>query len=179
MCGFLLRKTHNSVQPTVTDANIIMTVVDNNDTIAPPVRSFSIRRNSSRRLGRERSGSSSSKRADKTQHFTLSELADATNNFSMENKIGAGSFGVIYKGKLPDGREVSIKRGEPSAKVKKFQEKETAFESELALLSRLHHKHLLLTGRKAAFRNEEDGPGTIGVVEYAIRGYRQGIFGQW
>ncbi|KAL4332670.1 hypothetical protein GQ457_07G035270 [Hibiscus cannabinus] len=143
LCGFLLCKTHNSVQPTVTDANRSTSVVDNNDTIAPPVRSFSIRRNSSRRLGRERNGSSSSKRAEKTKHFSLSELANATNNFSMENRIGAGSFGVVYKGKLPDGREVAIKRGETSAKVKKFQEKETAFESELALLSRLHHKHLV------------------------------------
>ncbi|KAK8645508.1 hypothetical protein V6N13_119334 [Hibiscus sabdariffa] len=160
LCGFLLCKTHNSVQPTVTDANRSTSVVDNNDTIAPPVRSFSIRRNSSRRLGRERNGSSSSKRAEKTQHFSLLELANATNNFSMENKIGAGSFGVVYKGKLPDGREVAIKRGETSAKVKKFQEKETAFESELALLSRLHHKHLV--------GNEEDGTGPTGVVEYAI-----------
>ncbi|KAE8717040.1 hypothetical protein F3Y22_tig00110065pilonHSYRG00197 [Hibiscus syriacus] len=177
MCGFLLRKTQNSVQPTITYANIITIVVDNNDTIAPTVRSFSIRRNSSRRLGSERSGSSSSKCADKTQYFTLLELVDATTNFSMENKIVAGSFGVVYKGKLPDGRRVSIKRWSPLAKVKKFQEKETAFESELTLLSWLHHKHLvgfevvlleLLTGRKAVFRNEEDETGPIGVVEYAI-----------
>ncbi|XWS74017.1 hypothetical protein CRYUN_Cryun02cG0179300 [Craigia yunnanensis] len=143
VCGFLLCTTHNSVQPTVTDANIITTVVDNNDSIAPPLRSFSIRRNSSRRLGRQRSGSSSSKHAEKTEIFSLLELVNATNSFSVENRIGAGSFGVVYKGKLPDGREVAIKRGETSAKVKKFQEKETAFDSELALLSRLHHKHLV------------------------------------
>ncbi|XP_017982195.1 PREDICTED: putative serine/threonine-protein kinase-like protein CCR3 isoform X1 [Theobroma cacao] len=143
VCGFLLCKTHNSVQPTLTGANIITTVVDNNDSIAPPLRSFSIRRNSSRRLGRQRSGSSSSKHAEKTQFFSLFELSNATNNFSLENRIGAGSFGVVYKGKLPDGREVAIKRGETSAKVKKFQEKETAFDSEIALLSRLHHKHLV------------------------------------
>ncbi|XP_022731707.1 putative serine/threonine-protein kinase-like protein CCR3 [Durio zibethinus] len=143
VCGFLLCRTHNSVQPTVTDANIITTVVDSNDSIAPSLRSFSIRRNSSQRLGRQRSGSSSSKHAEKTQNFSLLELASATNNFSEENRIGAGSFGVVYKGKLPDDREVAIKRAETSAKVKKFQEKETAFDSELALLSRLHHKHLV------------------------------------
>ncbi|KHN36368.1 Putative serine/threonine-protein kinase-like protein CCR3 [Glycine soja] len=54
-----------------------------------------------------------------------------------------GSFGVVYKGKLTDGREVAIKRGETGSKMKKFQEKESAFESELAFLSRLHHKHLV------------------------------------
>jgi serine/threonine protein kinase len=61
----------------------------------------------------------------------------------LENKIGSGSFGTVYKGELPDGREVAIKRGETGMKMRKLQEKEIAFDSELALLSRLHHKHLL------------------------------------
>lgn len=86
---------------------------------------------------------SSSKRSDKTETFSLSELASGANNFSPKNQIGAGSFGIVYKGKLLDGREVAIKRGETSTKTKKFQEKETAFDSELSLLSRLHHKHLV------------------------------------
>ncbi|XP_062085500.1 putative serine/threonine-protein kinase-like protein CCR3 [Humulus lupulus] len=88
--------------------------------------------------------------------FSLSELAAATNNFSLENKIGGGSFGVVHRGKLSDGREVAIKRGHThitssqtitgsSSKmmVKQFQEKEIAFDSELASLSRLNHKHLV------------------------------------
>ncbi|MCI22904.1 serine/threonine-protein kinase-like protein CCR3-like, partial [Trifolium medium] len=66
----------------------------------------------------------------------------ASDNFSMENKIGSGSFGCVYKGRLIDGREVAIKRGDTCLRKKKFQEKETAFDSELTLLSRLHHKHL-------------------------------------
>lgn len=86
---------------------------------------------------------SSSKHADKTETFSLSELAASTNNFSLKNKIGSGSFGIVYKGKLLDGREVAIKRGETSTKIKKFHEKESAFDSELSLLSRLNHKHLV------------------------------------
>lgn len=89
-----------------------------------------------------RSGSSS-KHADKTEEFVLAELSAATEHFSTQNKIGAGSFGIVYKGKLSDGREVAIKRGDTSTKTKKIQEKESAFDSELALLSRLHHKHLV------------------------------------
>ncbi|KAF3495560.1 hypothetical protein DY000_02056337 [Brassica cretica] len=94
-------------------------------------------------MRRQRSGTSSMKHADKAEEFSFSELASATGNFSLENKIGSGSFGVVYRGKLSDGREVAIKRGEVNAKLKKFQEKETAFDSEIAFLSRLHHKHLV------------------------------------
>ncbi|KAL6203413.1 hypothetical protein ACLB2K_027113 [Fragaria x ananassa] len=87
--------------------------------------------------------SSSSKHTDKTEEFVLAELSAATMHFSTQNKIGAGSFGIVYRGELSDGREVAIKRGDTCTKKKKFQEKESAFDSELALLSRLHHKHLV------------------------------------
>ena len=39
--------------------------------------------------------------------FTLSELEDATNNF--EKKVGSGGFGVVYYGKLKDGKEIAVK----------------------------------------------------------------------
>ncbi|KAF5736575.1 putative serine/threonine-protein kinase-like protein CCR3 [Tripterygium wilfordii] len=113
-----------------------------NSNNSPISRSSTIRRQGSRAMRRQRSGTSS-KHADRAEEFTLGELAAATNDFSLENKIGAGSFGIVYRGKLPDGREVAIKRGETGQKMKKFQEKETAFDSELAFLSRLHHKHLV------------------------------------
>ncbi|RYQ99951.1 hypothetical protein Ahy_B07g087980 [Arachis hypogaea] len=109
----------------------------------------------SRIMRRQRSGTSSAKHPDKAEEFTLADLSAATNNFSPENKIGAGSFGIVYRGKLADGREVAIKRGETETgtKMKKFQEKESAFESELAFLSRLHHKHLV---RLVGFCDEKD-----------------------
>jgi len=46
------------------------------------------------------------------QLFTLAELAAATNNFSVDNKICAGSSSVVYRGKLVDGSEVAIERVE-------------------------------------------------------------------
>ncbi|GMP23407.1 hypothetical protein CsSME_00001021 [Camellia sinensis var. sinensis] len=135
------KRIHNSVQPTVTMSNSIHGQASNN---SPPSRSSTIRRQGSRALTmrRQRSGTSS-KHADKAEELSFSDLVAATNNFSLENKIGAGSFGVVYRGKLWDGRDVAIKRGETGLKMKKFQEKESAFESELAFLSRLHHKHLV------------------------------------
>lgn len=147
------KKIHNSVQPTITRAassNGGTTTSNTNN--SPPSRSLTIRRQGSRIMRRQRSGTSS-KHTERAEEFTLSELAMATNDFSLENKIGEGSFGVVYRGKLSDGREVAIKRGETGPKTKKFQEKESAFESELAFLSRLHHKHLV---RLVGFCEEKD-----------------------
>ncbi|XXG44422.1 hypothetical protein AAC387_Pa01g4232 [Persea americana] len=140
ICCCKHNKIHNSVQPTIT-TNVNPTAMS----LAPLSslsRSSTFRRQSSRAMRRQRSGTSS-KHADRAEEFTLSELAAATDNFSPENKLGAGSFGTVYRGKLVDGREVAIKRGETGPLPKKFQEKESAFQSELAFLSRLHHKHLV------------------------------------
>ncbi|CAN8254497.1 unnamed protein product [Cochlearia groenlandica] len=137
------KKVHNSVQPTITRGGGGSNSLSSSS--PPPSRSLTIRRQGSRMLSmrRQRSGTSSMKHGDKAEEFAFSELAFATGNFSLENKIGSGSFGVVYRGKLNDGREVAIKRGEVNAKMKKFQEKESAFDSEIAFLSRLHHKHLV------------------------------------
>ncbi|CAN4094393.1 unnamed protein product [Withania somnifera] len=133
------KKVHNSVQPTITATTNGGGQLSSSGPIS---RSSTLRRQGSRLMRRQRSGTSS-KHADRAEEFLFTDLAAATNNFSVENKIGAGSFGVVYKGKLSDGREVAIKRGETGARTKKFQEKESAFDSELAFLSRLHHKHLV------------------------------------
>ncbi|XP_027337552.1 putative serine/threonine-protein kinase-like protein CCR3 [Abrus precatorius] len=74
--------------------------------------------------------------------FTLAELEDATNNFSLENKVD----GDVYRGKLVDGREVAIK-------MKSFHQKEDALVSELTSLSRVHHKHLV---KLVGFYKEKD-----------------------
>ncbi|KAK7276400.1 hypothetical protein RIF29_17539 [Crotalaria pallida] len=142
------KKVHNSVQPTITRGGS-----SNGGVNSPPSRSSTIMRQGSRIMRRQRSGTSSTKHPDRAEEFTLAELAAATNNFSLENKIGAGSYGVVYRGKLADGREVAIKRGDTGTKMKKFQEKESAFESELAFLSRLHHKHLV---RLVGYCEEKD-----------------------
>lgn len=131
------KKIHNSVQPTITGGN-----AQQQTNSSPPSRSSTLRRQGSRLMRRQRSGTSS-KHTERAEEFMFQELIAATNNFSLENKIGSGSFGVVYRGKLPDGREVAIKRSETGPRTKKFQEKESAFESELAFLSRLHHKHLV------------------------------------
>ncbi|CAA0834403.1 Putative serine/threonine-protein kinase-like protein CCR3 [Striga hermonthica] len=140
------KKIHNSVQPTIAGPNSAQQQPGS----GPLSRSSTLRRQGSLLMRRQRSGTSSANRAEE---FSFSELARATNDFSSENKIGSGSFGVVYRGKLNDGREVAIKRSENGPKAKKFQEKESAFESELSFLSRVHHKHLV---RLVGFCEEKD-----------------------
>lgn len=45
--------------------------------------------------------------AEVAHYFPLSEIEDATKNY--ERRIGSGGFGVVYYGKLKDGREIAVK----------------------------------------------------------------------
>ncbi|XP_078175137.1 proline-rich receptor-like protein kinase PERK1 isoform X2 [Carex rostrata] len=71
--------------------------------------------------------------------FTYEELSVATNNFSTANILGEGGFGCVYKGKLSDGREVAIKM----LKADKGRTAESELQAEAAVISRVHHRHLV------------------------------------
>uniref|UniRef100_A0A0A8YKH1 Protein kinase domain-containing protein n=1 Tax=Arundo donax TaxID=35708 RepID=A0A0A8YKH1_ARUDO len=84
------------------------------------------------------------------EHFTLDALQAATDGFSDDRRIGSGSFGSVYRGTLPSGREVAIKRAEESAKPSssaarpaRRRDRETAFNSELTALARVNHKNIV------------------------------------
>ncbi|KAL7170046.1 hypothetical protein ACSBR2_034988 [Camellia fascicularis] len=73
---------------------------------------------------------------DAAHCFTFSEIEDATNKF--ERKVGSGGFGVVYYGKLIDGREIAVK---VLASNSYFGKRE--FSNEVTLLSRIYHRNLL------------------------------------
>ncbi|KAG9450024.1 hypothetical protein H6P81_009989 [Aristolochia fimbriata] len=70
--------------------------------------------------------------------FTYEELSEATDEFSERNLLGEGGFGPVYKGCLPDGREVAVKQ----LKVGGSQG-EREFQAEVEIISRVHHRHLV------------------------------------
>ena len=70
--------------------------------------------------------------------FTYEELAEATDNFSERHQIGQGGYGTVYVGKLHDGRQVAIKCADALS-----GQGTREFYTEIELLSRVHHKHLV------------------------------------
>ncbi|KEH16411.1 putative protein kinase RLK-Pelle-PERK-1 family [Medicago truncatula] len=70
--------------------------------------------------------------------FSYEELIKATNGFSTLNLLGEGGFGSVYKGILPDGREIAVKQ----LKIGGSQG-EREFKAEVDIISRIHHRHLV------------------------------------
>ncbi|XP_055960390.1 G-type lectin S-receptor-like serine/threonine-protein kinase At4g27290 [Mercurialis annua] len=65
-------------------------------------------------------------------------ILSATNNFSVENKIGVGGFGAVYKGELATGQQVAVKRlsKDSGQGVKEFK-------NEVIFISKLQHRNLV------------------------------------
>ncbi|KAL2939665.1 hypothetical protein RDABS01_033823 [Bienertia sinuspersici] len=70
--------------------------------------------------------------------FTFEEVLKCTNNFSEANNVGAGGYGKVYRGVLPDGQIVAIKRSQQGS-----MQGSREFKNEIELLSRVHHKNLV------------------------------------
>ncbi|KAH0780170.1 hypothetical protein KY290_006597 [Solanum tuberosum] len=66
-----------------------------------------------------------------------SDLAAATNNFSLANKIGHGGFDNVYKGVLENGVEIVVKKQDVTSR-----QEFTEFENEVKLIAKLQHRNL-------------------------------------
>ncbi|KAL3690710.1 hypothetical protein R1sor_004361 [Riccia sorocarpa] len=75
-----------------------------------------------------------------TSLMSLRDLKRATNDFSVENEIGAGGFGRVYKGMLSDGSVVAIKK---SIRDGSSSEYRSQFLNEVKILSQVHHRNLV------------------------------------
>ncbi|KAJ1281174.1 hypothetical protein BS78_04G287800 [Paspalum vaginatum] len=90
--------------------------------------------------------------------FTHDEIEDMTNGF--RTKIGAGGFGAVYKGELPDGSLVAVKKIEGVGMQGKRE-----FCTEIAVIGNIHHVNLV---RLRGFCAE--GQRRLLVYEYMNRG---------
>ncbi|GAU20784.1 hypothetical protein TSUD_85030 [Trifolium subterraneum] len=70
--------------------------------------------------------------------ISFSIIVIATNNFSEENKLGQGGFGPVYKGKLPGGVEIAVKR-----LSKQSNQGSDEFKNEMMLIAKLQHRNLV------------------------------------
>ncbi|KAI3698089.1 hypothetical protein L6452_31201 [Arctium lappa] len=75
---------------------------------------------------------------EQSLQFELDAIEAATNNFSVYNKIGEGGFGGVYKGVLPDGREIAVKRLSKGSGQGALE-----FKNEVVLLAKLQHRNLV------------------------------------
>ncbi|XP_048235064.1 probable leucine-rich repeat receptor-like serine/threonine-protein kinase At3g14840 isoform X7 [Ricinus communis] len=73
-----------------------------------------------------------------TGSFTLKQIKAATHNFNLDNKIGEGGFGSVYKGLLSDGTIIAVKQ--LSSKSKQGNRE---FVNEIGMISALQHPHLV------------------------------------
>eukprot|EP01018_Ginkgo_biloba_P028232 Gb_34817 [translate_table: standard] len=67
--------------------------------------------------------------------YSYPQLKKMTNNFS--DKLGEGGFGVVYRGKLPNGTVVAAKLLDQS------RHSEMQFMNEVGTIGRIHHVHLV------------------------------------
>ncbi|KAF8016258.1 hypothetical protein BT93_H1688 [Corymbia citriodora subsp. variegata] len=75
---------------------------------------------------------------DSSLNFKYSTLEKATESFDSANKLGQGGFGTVYKGVLPDGREIAVKR-----LFFNTRHRAADFYNEVNIISSVEHKNLV------------------------------------
>ncbi|KAI7731049.1 hypothetical protein M8C21_023552 [Ambrosia artemisiifolia] len=93
---------------------------------------------------------------DSSLNFKYTTVEKATGNWDDSNKLGQGGFGTVYKGVLPDGREIAVKRLYFNNKFRAVD-----FYNEVNMISSVEHRNLVrLLGCSCS------GPESILVYEY-------------
>nr|KYP35495.1 Cysteine-rich receptor-like protein kinase 25 [Cajanus cajan] len=68
----------------------------------------------------------------------LVTILKSTDDFSDESKLGEGGFGPVYKGTLPDGRQIAVKRLSQASGQGSEQ-----FKNEVMFIAKLQHRNLV------------------------------------
>ncbi|GAY34802.1 hypothetical protein CUMW_282760, partial [Citrus unshiu] len=72
------------------------------------------------------------------REYSLADIEVATDGFSIENKLGEGGYGPVYKGLLADGQIIAVKKLSKTS-TQGFEE----FKNEVILTAKLQHVNLI------------------------------------
>nr|XP_023894217.1 cysteine-rich receptor-like protein kinase 10 [Quercus suber] len=97
---------------------------------------FLIRRKASKTIQEENAANEIS--IVESLKFDFATIEAATNKFSDDNKLGEGGFGQVYKGILPNGQEIAVKRLSRSSRQGAGE-----FKNEVVLVAKLQHRNLV------------------------------------
>ncbi|XP_023729494.2 G-type lectin S-receptor-like serine/threonine-protein kinase At4g27290, partial [Lactuca sativa] len=75
---------------------------------------------------------------DEVPFFSLQKIVKSTNNFNIDNKIGEGGFGPVYKGVLENGQIIAVKRLSETSKQGLDE-----FQNEVICIPKLQHRNLV------------------------------------
>ncbi|KAJ0231962.1 Protein kinase domain-containing protein [Hirschfeldia incana] len=70
--------------------------------------------------------------------FSFQVLVSATKDFNLTHKLGEGGFGPVFKGRLPDGRDVAVKKLSQASRQGKNE-----FVNEAKLLAKVQHRNVV------------------------------------
>ncbi|KAJ8761554.1 hypothetical protein K2173_004330 [Erythroxylum novogranatense] len=70
--------------------------------------------------------------------FKINSIFAATDRFAPANKLGEGGFGSVYRGQLPNGQEIAVKR-----LAKSSGQGIEEFKNEVTLIAKLQHRNLV------------------------------------
>ncbi|KAJ0563436.1 putative protein kinase RLK-Pelle-DLSV family [Helianthus annuus] len=86
----------------------------------------------------EKCANESGKEDKELSSYSLSIIANSTNNFSLNNKLGEGGFGSVYKGVLEDRQEIAVKRLSETS-----TQGQDEFKNEVKFIAKLQHRNLV------------------------------------
>lgn len=97
--------------------------------------------------------------------FTMDEIKAATSNFSKNNIVGSGGFGNVYKGTLPDGAQIAVKRFKNCSAAA-----DDEFFHEVEVISSVKHRNLVPMRGCCVDKSDLAGHQRIIVYDYMPNG---------